>query len=378
MKRQILLIALLCYSFSALISQVQLSVSTNSSIFQGNNFSLDHWQWQISTASTFDQPVFLEIQILDNRGRLVYKIASRVLTPSPQFILNGNQLNKEETQHTDPYYQDLLFRLHCLPIGKYTVISSLFAIASPTTPLAQNTKYWYQKQNCNLPITLFSPSENAKLCNQPTLFQWSFPNAGPANANTVYEFLLFKKGKNQSNSQSVSLNAPILNRQLSQPNFNINEFSFDLQKKQMYCWRIIAKIDRQVVGQSPIQSFTYDDCDNGDKEISKKEKPSRKIFMKTGALQRPPHYTITEPFLNFYFVKKIPHEEFKIQIKDAQGNVWSDEKLETKMGHNYITIPFSDLRIPDSKTAIDLTVLLNSKFQKGQAFSVSYNNTSKN
>ena len=374
MKRYILSIAILCYSLTTLIGQTQLSVSTNGPIFQGNNFSLDYWQWQISTAQSFNQPVFLEIQILDNRGRLVYKIASRVISPTQQFTLLGNQLNKEETQFIHPHYQDLLFRMHCLPIGKYTVISSLFSIASPTSPLAQNTKYWHQKQNCNTPISLFSPSENAKLCEAPNLFQWSFPTAG---SNTIYEFILFEKRKNQTNAQAVSVNTPIINRQLTQPNFNINEFSFDLQKKKMYCWKIIARIDGQVVGQSPIRSFIYDDCGNGEKEISQKEKPTRKIFMKTGNLQRPPHYTITEPFLNFYFVKKIPQEEFKIQIKDAQGNVWSDEKLETKMGHNYITIPFSDLRIPDSKTTIDLTVLLNSKFQKGQAFSVSYNNTSK-
>jgi len=369
MRKKILLLALLYYSFSTLFGQTQISVSTNSSIFQGNNFSLDHWQWHISSTQNFEQPVFLEIKILDSRGRLVYKIASHVSSPTSQFTILGNQLNKEETQFTNPHYQDLLFRLHCLPIGKYTVISSLFSIGSPSSPLAQNTKQWYQRQNCNLPISLFSPSENAKLCEAPTLFQWSFPNA---TTNTIYELLLFEKRKNQSNIQAASTNPPLVNRQLSQPTFNIKEFAFDLQKKKMYCWKIIAKIDGQIVGQSPIRSFTYDECGNGEKEISKKEKPSRTIFMKTGSLLRPPHYSLSNPFLNFYFVKKIPQEDFKIQIKDDQGNVWSDEKIETKMGHNYITIPFSDLRIPESKTEINLTVILHSKFQKGQEFSVSY------
>lgn len=349
--------------------QTQITALPNGMIYRGNTFSLDQWQWQISSTQYTGQAVFIQVAVFDHQNLLVYRISGHPFPLTGQSLYSGNTLNQAETQFIAPAYQRSLERLHCLPKGKYRIESTLFLVAAPDNqPIARHRQSWHQRQACSLPISPMAPANNLSVCETYPLFQWSPINPSP---ELIYEFSLYEHTAGNERP-TATLSQPLVQISLTTPAYQLQPGDLPLQKGRKYSWRILARESGNIVGQSPVQHFLYG-C-SADKEADVSDLPARLVYLKAGKNGHIPNYTVREPVLNFSFVQRIPQDKYQLEIKDEQGNTLSLQTIPTQTGHNYLSLPFSDLGLPRLENGRQLSVHLLPALGKGGSFSIRMQN----
>jgi len=351
------------------MGQTQVQTIPGATIQQGTTFSLSQWQWQLTTAEWMGQPAYLEVQILDAKGLKIYQIRSTIFQLQASTVISGNRLNSDETEYIAPHYQDRLIQVPCLPKGRYSVRAALY-VSDQTVPAAQHISHFFQRQNCFFPISLVEPASQAQVCEQQPLFQWMSPTMG---AGLSYQFQLFELFPHQTAQQAVVANPPLVTRRLSQASFRYDQMPVALEEGTAYAWRILALHREELIAQSPIGTFTYG-CPS---PITKQETPQKTksraaSFVRAGAAKQPPHYTFEEGILRFFFVQDHPNEAIALVVQDELGNVLSQSDLETKVGHNYLTIPLQDLGLKPPPGDQVWSFLIQTEHTKQKAFTAHF------
>lgn len=370
MSRLTFLFPLLLLAYQAGWGQTQITALSNGTIYQRNSFSLDQWQWQVSSDQYTGQPAFIQVSIFDHLGQLIYRISGNPFPIGGQSIISGTTLNIAETQYAAPAYQRSLDRLHCLPKGKYLIESTLFLVAAPDNQaIAQHRQTWYQRQSCTLPILLVSPAPNASLCETFPVFQWTVSD--PA-AGLQYEFSLYEQSPEHGEEIRSSIDRPVIRTVLATPVFQLGPGSPPLKKGQQYSWQILTREAGNIIARSPLRSFIYG-CAGKEPKTKDRESVSRLVYLKAGRQGHPPTYTLQEPVLNFSFIQRIPQDKYQLEITDEQGNTLALQDISTRSGHNYLSFPFSDLGLSSLENGRQLMVNLRSDRGDEAAFSVLIN-----
>lgn len=359
----ILLVWLTSYQASG---QTQINALTNGTIYQGNTFSLDQWQWQVSANQYTGQSAFIQVVIFDQLGNVIYRIAGHTFQLGSQNTYAGSRLNPEETQFIAPSYQRSLDRAHCLPKGKYLIESTLYLVDHPgNQAIARHQQTWYQRQACMLTILPLTPANRVSVCETYPVFRWSSANPGAA---LQFEFNLYGHSPEQGDvAGAPPANHPILQTVLNTPVYQLAPGIAAMTKGHQYSWQVISREAGNIIAQSPLRSFTYGCATPKEKN---EEKTSRLMYLRAGENGHTPTYTIEEPILNFSFVQRVPNDKYLLEIKDEQGNTLASQPISTRPGHNYLSLPFSDLGLPGFKKSSQLKVNLRSDRGNNASFSI--------
>lgn len=365
MSRLPILILLVWLTSHTSWGQSQISTLANGTIYQGNTFSLDQWQWQVSSSQYAGQSAFIQVTIYDQTGNIIFQIAGHPFQLGSQSTYSGARLNPEETQFIAPAYQRSLDRLHCLPKGRYQIVSTLYLVANPDNQaIARHQQTWYQRQACMLSILPLSPANQTSICETYPVFRWASANLG---TDLQYEFNLYEHLSESDAPGDQYSYQPIVQATLTTPLYQLTPNAVPLTKGQQYTWQIVAREAGNVIAQSPLRKFTYG-CEL--QQEKKEETPARLVYLRAGENGHTPAYTVQESALNFSFVQRVPGDKYQLEIKDEQGNTLALQDISSKPGHNYLSLPFSELGLPELKNGRQLVVNLQSDRGSKACFSV--------
>lgn len=350
MKRTLLFLSI---SIASVISQAQVTAILFPSA--AKQFYIDDvWKTTFINTSTSTMNVVVQFQISEanKSGSNVLIINSPVLTFSPganHITATEGATGKWQYGGNEP--GSILQATGKLPYGTYLFCARIFAAATSKS----------LGENCNedlevapmLPPQLSFPTNGDTVSMNYPILTW-IPPRPLSGLNVTYSLVLTKIEGNESPSQALQQNPPLVNlTDLSNTNLTYPATAPALQPGVNYAWQVAASYEGYSLGTTDIWEFTLK---------PPPPPPSDVVIYPMANKISDGHYYVTRGIFRFAYINKANDKNLKYVIKrmDKKENLKDLPEVSISPGTNKLQVDlrknaglkkdqYYDLQITDGK-----------------------------
>ncbi len=295
----------------------------------------------------------VEVEVRTSMNDLVVRMRSNpIYLSSGSTRLTGNSVTFSSMQFGSSRFADVLRVAGNFPPGNYEFCYSIFEDNKSATPPLLGQECFLVELSPIGNIELVYPANRDSLCSVVTTLQWT--PIIPAPQGIQYQLYLTELRQDQTSSEAIMTNLPIINsRNLLQNFYSLQQFAHLLQNGKSYAWQVIGYIGNQPVDRSEVWTFTYG-CPI-DPAIPKGDSYRSLDNMQWGNYLRVNEilrFSINNPY------GKLPVKYSIRNLANLSEQVRQLPKLVLQHGINYVDIDLTDCKGLEKGTSYELIVQL--------------------